>query len=320
MKAFLFPGQGSQEVGMGADLFRSDPDFQALVDHASKAVGEDLERLCLRGPESRLVRSRVLQPLIVCVSLGYLRHLTAQGIRPDVVLGHSLGELSALAAAGIVSFEHAVTLAAQRGELMEAAAATVAGGMMAVITPERERLLQCLAASAPSDRVVLANDNAPNQIVLSGLLEALTSCAEAIAREKLGTWRMLAVPGPWHSPFLQEARRQFATFVESVPFRVPVVPMLFNLTAETEADPARIRILITRILTQPVRWRDCMTQLKRLDARELFEIGPGRVLAGLARANGFGDQTHVWPINNLRGVERAVQLPGSAGLPDSPLT
>jgi [acyl-carrier-protein] S-malonyltransferase len=307
MNAFLFPGQGSQEVGMGADLFRSDPDFRALVDHASKAVGEDLERLCLRGPESRLARSRALQPLMVCVSLGYLRHLTAQGIRPDVVLGHSLGELSALAAAGVISFEQAVTLAAQRGELMEAAAAAVAGGMTAVITPDRERLLHWLAASAPSDRLVLANDNAPNQIVLSGLREALDSWAEAIAREKLGTCRRLTVPGPWHSPFLQEARRQFATLVDSVPFRVPVVPMLFNLSAETEADPARIRILITRILTQPVRWRDCMSQLKRLDARELFEIGPGRVLAGLARANGFGDQARVWTINNLRGVERAIQ-------------
>jgi malonyl CoA-acyl carrier protein transacylase len=175
-----------------------------------------------------------------------------------------------------------------------------------VITPEREGLLRWLAAFAPSDRVVLANDNAPNQLVLSGLLEVLTSCAEAIAREKLGTCRKLAVPGPCHSPFLQEARRQFTTFIESVPFRAPVVPMLFNLTAETETDPARIRILITRILTQPVRWRDCMTRLKQLEARDLFEIGPGRVLAGLARANGFGDETHLWAINNLRGVERAA--------------
>lgn len=307
MNAFLFAGQGSQEVGMGADLFRSDPDFRALVDHASKAVGEDLERLCLRGPEGRLARSRALQPLMVCVSLGYLRHLTAQGIRPDVVLGHSLGELSALAAAGIVSFEQAVSLAAHRGRLMEAAAATVAGGMMAVMTPERERVLEWLAASAPGDRVVLANDNAPDQIVLSGTLEALEQCASAIAREKLGTCRRLAVAGPWHGPFLQEARRHFATFLEAVPFRGPVVPMLFNLTAESEADPARIRILVTRILTQPVRWRDCMTQLKRLGARELFEIGPGRVLGGLARANGFAEETRVWTINNLRGVERAAR-------------
>jgi [acyl-carrier-protein] S-malonyltransferase len=306
MKAFLFPGQGSQEVGMGADLFRSDPEFRALVDGASRVAGEDLERLCLRGPESRLIRSRVLQPLIVCVSLGYLRQLTARGVRPDVVLGHSLGELSALAAAGIVSFEQAVRLAAERGALMDAAASKVAGGMLAVVTSDRERLLRWLAASMPASRIVLANDNAPDQVVLSGPSEALEACAESLAREALGTCHKLSVAGPWHSPFLAEARREFAAFVNSVPFRAPRVPMLFNLTAEAEADPGRIRECMIRILAEPVRWRECMTRLRELGVRELFEIGPGRVLAGLARANGFGQDTTVWSINNLRGVERVV--------------
>jgi [acyl-carrier-protein] S-malonyltransferase len=116
----------------------------------------------------------------------------------------------------------------------------------------------------------------------------------------------LPVAGPWHSPFLGDVRREFARAVESVSFRPPSVPVIFNLTARSESDPGRIRGLITGILAEPVRWREGMAQLRQLGARELFEIGPGRVLAGLARANGFGDDTAVWSINNLRGVARAA--------------
>ncbi len=306
MKAFLFPGQGSQEVGMAADLFRSDPAFRALVDLAARCVGEDLPRLCRRGPERELQRSRIVQPLIVCVSLGYLRLLAARGVRPDVVLGHSLGEISALAAASVLSAEQAVTLAARRGELMESAASQTKGGMLAVLAPEAERLQQWLATIEPAGQVVLANDNAPNQVVLSGPTDALESCADAIARAKLGTCRKLAVAGPWHGPWLETARREFAACLEATPLRVPAVPLVFNLTGDTETDPERIRTLISDILIRPVRWRESMARLKQLGARELFEVGPGRVLAGLARANAFGDETRVWSVNNLRGLEQAA--------------
>ncbi len=313
MKAFLFPGQGSQEVGMAADLFSSDPDFRALVDLAARTVGEDLERLCRRGPERDLQRSRVVQPLVVCVSLGYFQRLAACGVHPDVVLGHSLGEISALAAANVLSAEAAVALAVRRGEFMERAASHRKGGMLAVLTPDPERFQQWLATNESDAQVVLANDNAPNQIVLSGPTEALAACADAILREKLGTCRRLAVAGPWHGPWLEPARREFAACARAVPFRTPSVPLVFNLTGDTESDPARIRTLISDILTRPVRWRQSMARLKQLGARELFEVGPGRVLAGLARANGIGDETRIWSINNLRGLEQAVRSANGRG-------
>jgi [acyl-carrier-protein] S-malonyltransferase len=307
MNAFLFPGQGSQEIGMGSDLFGADAPFRDLVRRASDRVGADLERICRRGPERELTRTVHLQPLLVCVSLGYLAQLTRRGILPGMVLGHSLGEITALAAAGVITFEAAVDMAAQRGRLMEAAAGS-AGGMIAVISHGRERILQWLAASIPAGRLVLANDNAPGQLVLSGDLAALEEAARFIPRERLGRCLRLPVAGAWHSPFMAEAQKEFAAWLRSIPFTAPRVPMLFNASAAYEKDPLRIRDLAVRNLSEPVLWRSCMERLKEAEPAALFEVGPGRILSGLARANGFGDETRICCVNNLRGVELAVPV------------
>ncbi len=308
MNVFLFPGQGSQEIGMAADLFKSDAPFRELIRRASERAGTDLEKICLRGPDRELTRTRNLQPLLVGVSLGYLRHLTDQGIHPDKVLGHSLGEISALAAAGIVSFEIAVDIAAKRGELMDAAAARVPGGMTAVITSEREAVLRLLAQRFSNAQIVLANDNTPNQLVLSGEMAALEQFAALVAAEKLGQCRRLAVAGPWHSPLMAAAQQEFSSWLDTVEFHAPKVPVIFNVAAETETDPAKIRQLIARNLVAPVRWRAAMDSLRGEKNLALLEVGPGRVLSGLARANGFGDEVKIFNINNLRGVEMAARL------------
>ena len=307
MNIFLFPGQGSQETGMAADLFKADSAFRNLVQRASERTGADLKRVCLRGPERELTRTKNLQPLLVCVSLGYLRHLTDKGILPDKVLGHSLGEISALAAAGIVSFETAVDIAAKRGELMDATAARVSGGMTAVIST-RKTALQSLAQKFPGAQLVLANDNAPNQLVFSGEMAALEQFATLVTSEKLGQCRRLAVAGPWHSPLMSQARREFSSWLETIEFHPPKVPLVFNVTAATETDPPKIRRLIARNLVEPVCWRTAMDALRGAEKPALFEVGPGRVLSGLARANGFGGETIICNINNLRGVEMAARL------------
>jgi [acyl-carrier-protein] S-malonyltransferase len=308
MKVFLFPGQGSQEIGMAADLFKADAQFRDLVRRASERTGSDLEKICLRGPERELTRTKNLQPLLVCVSLGYLRHLTGKGIQPDRVLGHSLGEISALAAAGIVSFETAVDIATKRGELMDAAAARVQGGMIAVISTERETVLEILAQKFSSAQLVLANDNTPNQIVLSGETAALEQFTALVTAEKLGQCRRLTVAGPWHSPLMAQAQQEFSSWLETIEFHPPKVPLIFNITAATETDPQKIRQLIARNLVEPVRWRTAMDSLRGAEDPALFEIGPGRVLSGLARANGMGDGVKIFNINNLRGVEMAARL------------
>jgi len=308
MNVFLFPGQGSQEIGMAADLFKTDAVFRAFVRRASERTGSDLEKICLRGPERELTRTKNLQPLLVCISLGYLRHLTDNGIQPDKVLGHSLGEISALAAAGIVGFETAVDIAAKRGELMDAAAARVTGGMAAVICSEREAVLQLLAQKYSSAQLVLATDNAPSQFVISGEITALEEFTSLIASKKLGQCRRLAVAGPWHSPLMTEAQQDFSSWLNTIEFHPPRVPLIFNLTAGSETDPQKIRQLVARNLIAPVRWRTAMDLLRAAKNLSLFEIGPGRVLSGLARANGMGDGVKIFNINNLRGVEMAARL------------
>jgi [acyl-carrier-protein] S-malonyltransferase len=307
MRAFLFPGQGSQEVGMGADLFRSAPGFRSLVDQASHCVGEDLQALCLRGPETKLRQSKYLQPLLVCVSLGYHQALVEHGLHPDIVLGHSLGEISALGAAGVVTAAEAVAMAAKRGALMDESALAVPGGMIAVTTHRRGELLQWFAANYANRQVVWANDNAPNQIVLSGESNALARCAEAISHQRLGKCQRLSISGPWHSPFLESARQKFEAWAQSITFHAPQTKLLMNLGAECVQDPDQIRGHLSDILVSPVRWADCMNRLRTMSPTALFEVGPGRLLSGLARANSFGHETPIYNINNLRGVELAHQ-------------
>jgi len=287
-------------------LFKVDAPFRELVRRASDRTGSDLEKICLCGPDRELTRTNHLQPLLVCVSLGYLRRLGENGVRPEIVLGHSLGEISALAAAGIVSYETAVDIAAKRGELMDATAALVAGGMAAVISSERESILHLLAQKFSSARLVLANDNTPDQIVLSGETAALEEFIKLVAIKGLGRCRRLAVAGPWHSPLMAQAQREFSSWLDTMEFHPPKVPLIFNVTAGYETDPHKIRQLIARNLIEPVRWRTAMDSLRGREKLVLFEIGPGRVLSGLARANGFGNKTRIRNINNQRGVEMAA--------------
>ncbi|MFM2295691.1 MAG: hypothetical protein RLZZ350_2104 [Verrucomicrobiota bacterium] len=293
---------------MAADLFKADENFRTLIHRASKRTGCDLGKICLRGPDRELTRTKNLQPLLVCVSLGYWWQLMTCGVTADTVLGHSLGEISALAAAGIVSAETAVDIAAKRGELMDAAAARVIGGMAAVISTERDAVLELLAQNFSAAQLTLANDNAPGQLVVTGEIAALENFTTLVAAAKLGQVRRLAVAGAWHSPLMAQAQREFATWLATVEFHAPKLPLIFNLTAATETDPQQIRDLLARNLTEPVRWQAAMASLHGRENLTLFEVGPGRVLSGLSRANGFGDETKICNVNNLRGVELAASL------------
>lgn len=293
---------------MGADLFKADADFRSLVAVASELVGDDLESICLRGPENKLTRPRVLQPLLAAVSLGYLRRLLREGVQPDLVLGHSLGEITGLAAAGIITPTDALRIAVKRGELMDEAARTLDGGMLAVTVNNRTPLLEWLASPDVPDGIVLANDNAPTQVVLSGTRTALTAGAQFIGSHRLGKCRFLAVSGPWHSPSMANAAALFDAWLRQIPWQPPQVPMLLNMTSATATTPEEIRSAISGALTQSVRWTACMAALAAMNPRCLLEVGPGRVLSGLARANGFGNEVKTLNVSNLRGVELAAQL------------
>ncbi len=312
--AFMFPGQGSQEPGMAADLFKSDPYFRSLIQLGSDLTGCDLEKLCLKGPDRTLRKAFYLQPLLTAVSLGYLRRLLENGIEADCVLGHSLGEIIALGAGGVIDYETTVTIAAKRGELMDEAASQVDGGLLAVMFVPLDKIEAMLTEEVDPHRVVLANDNAPNQVVLSGDMEALDACADKIRKDRLGRCQKLNVSGPWHSPYLDEARKTYEAWVNPICFDRPHTPIVLNATGKEERHASTIKHLVTWQLTSPVFWRESMERLHEIGVDRLCEIGPGRVLSGLARVNGFKRGSCVYNVNNLRGVERVTRefcdLPG----------
>jgi len=287
---------------MGQDLFDASSHFRALIELGSDLTHEDLMVLCLRGPEKKLRKSFFLQPILVAVSLGYRERLVEQGIVADAVLGHSLGEITALAAASVVSDYEAVTMAAKRGDLMDEAASICTGGMLAVLSVPSQTIRELLTEIGEPDRIAIANENALDQVVVSGAEELLQKLTDLVAERQLGRCKTLAVSGPWHSPFMSVARVKFEHWIQMVSFRPPQIPLILNATGAPENDPNRIRHLISQQLTSPVLWHDCMNTLKQMDVGVLLEVGPGRVLSGLARVNGFGGTTRIFNINNLRGL------------------
>lgn len=302
---FLFPGQGSQEIGMARDLFRKDPYFNSLIEEASQISQEDLKRLCLRGPEKKLIQARFLQPLIVAVSLGYLKQVKAKGIAADIVLGHSLGEITALASAGVIDDHQAISIAVRRGELMDQSAANCKGAMMAVLSLEYSKVAEIISKQKLGEKVFIANHNSPGQIVVSGDQDCLAVLADKITAAGARA-KKLNVAGPWHTPYMQEAYKKFKDWSQDIVFKPPKITLILNASGKPESEPRKIKELISRQLSSPVYFKECLDYCKGKDIDAFLEIGPGRVLSGLVRANGFMQGARIYNVNNLRGLESAA--------------
>lgn len=293
--AFIFPGQGSQSAGMAAGLLGDHPETARLFEEASEATGWDVERLCREGDEAELAATDKAQPAILTVSVAMLHVLRERTAKPVVVAGHSLGEYSALVAAGLLSFPAAVSLVAARSRLMAAAAEPGEGGMAAVIGLDEAAVEAALAGLA--DAVAgpfIANLNCPGQIVISGspgkLAEAETALKEAGARRILG----LKVAGAFHSPFMAGAAAEFAAYLDDVEFRTPAIPLVSNFTGSASLDAGEIKEALRRQMTGPVRWQDSVNAMRAAGAERFIEVGPGRVLLGLAKRCGVeaGNLSH----------------------------
>ncbi len=291
---------------MGADLAESSPLFRSLVSIGAEMLGIDLMHVCLRGPARELGQASRVQALLSAVSLGYWRVLADSGVRPTVVLGHSLGEITSLTAAGVVSPEDCVRMATFRGQLMDRVAEQTPGGMLAALFVPMEAVEGILHELNAPDRIVLANDNGPDQVVLSGDDDILERFAAMVAERQLGRTRRLEVAGPWHSHYMTEARHDFEAWAEPIEFHTPEVPLILNALAREEQHPLAIKHLVTYQLTSPVYWRESMNRLKQMGITAIVEIGPGRVLSGLGRVNGCAKGVDVFNASNLRGVEQAV--------------
>jgi len=272
----LFPGQGSQKVGMGAELF---PLFPQQVAQADEILGYSIEELCLRDPAGQLNQTRYTQPALFVVSaLQFLQRVTASGCLPRFVAGHSLGEYSALFAAGVFDFGTGVRIVRERAALM---AEAKGGGMLAVIglkEPEVRRVLE----EGGHGGIDLANLNAPTQIVVSGPVESLPAAQASFEAAGAQMVVRLPVSAAFHSRYMAGAGHAFGRYLEPIPFRAPSIPVLSNVTARPH-EPAAIKDLLARQITHSVRWTECIHWLLAQPEPEWSEVGPGNVLTGLLR-------------------------------------
>lgn len=281
--AGLFPGQGSQTVGMGQTLVER---FQLARDTFSEAddiLGFPLSAICFEGPADELKRTSIAQPALVTMSTAYWRVLASRDFHCDAVAGHSLGEYSALVAAGALSFSDALRLVRRRGELMEEAATRHPGGMAAIIgLSDAEVRALCDEVSKAHGTLTAANFNSPGQVVVSGTQEAIAA-VRAAAKERGVRAIPLAVSGPFHSPLMREAATVFAECLAEVPIAAPAVPVIPNVTADPTTDPALLRDALERQITGAVQWVRTVYAMRNLGIQRFVEIGPGNVLVGLVQ-------------------------------------
>jgi [acyl-carrier-protein] S-malonyltransferase len=280
--AVLFPGQGSQFIGMGKEFLALDREAEALMSLAESNSAAPLRKLCLEGPIEELTRAVYLQPALTAVNLICWHAVQKAGIKPDYFAGHSLGEYSALCAAGVLGVEDTLKLVAERGRLSEREGQKYPGGMQAVLGLTMEEVEDILAALPERDLVTVANHNSEKQIVISGYHATLAK-VDTVVSERGGRAITLNVSVANHSPLVAGAIPDFEKIMAEIPFKVPRTPVLFNVTAADEKDPAVIRAIMSRQIASRVRWFEIINSLLRKGVDTFIEVGPRTVLTGLLK-------------------------------------
>jgi [acyl-carrier-protein] S-malonyltransferase len=281
--AFLFPGQGSQAVGMGKALADTVPAAAAVWRKADEAVGFPLSRLCFEGPADELALTANTQPAILTASVAAAAALNERGISPDLCAGHSLGEYSALVVAGALGFEDAVRLVRKRGEFMQEAVPVGSGAMAALLGLGVEAAEKACVEAAQGEVVNVANINAPGQIVIAGHRAAVERAVKAAAGLGARKSMLLPVSAPFHSALMKPAADRLAALLERVAVSAPRVPVVRNVDAGLTTTADDVKPFLIRQVASPVRWTDCLTTLAREGATVWLEVGPGRVLSGLLK-------------------------------------
>ncbi|MRN55213.1 ACP S-malonyltransferase [Paenibacillus monticola] len=302
--AFVFPGQGAQAVGMGKDVYDALPHSRAVFEKGDEVLGFSLSKLIFEGPDSELKQTVNTQPALLTTSVAYLEALREQGVQLDYVAGHSLGEYSALVAAGVLSYEDAVALVRLRGRFMEEAVPGGLGAMAAVLGADREALAElCRSISEETGSVELANINCPGQIVVSGSLAGVNSVVQRVKEAGGKRAIPLEVSGPFHSSLMKEAADRLAVELTRVTFNTPSMPVIVNVTALPVTDPEEIRELLVRQVYSPVLWQDSIEWLIADGVDTFVEIGSGSVLTGLIRK--IDKTVKLININSLENAQAA---------------
>jgi [acyl-carrier-protein] S-malonyltransferase len=285
-RAFVFPGQGAQTIGMGKELAHAYPEAQAVFDEVDEALGESLSSLIWDGEPEELTLTQNAQPALMATSLAAMRALEAEGVGIDVasmVAGHSLGEYSALAAAGALSVADCARLLRTRGEAMQKAVPVGEGAMAAILGLDLDAVREVAEAAAQGEVCQAANDNDPGQVVVSGHKAAVERAVE-LAKDK-GAKRAMLLPvsAPFHCALMQPAADVMAEALAAVEISAPAVPVVANVRAEAVSDPDEIRKLLVEQVTGAVRWRESVLYMAAQGVTEAWEIGAGKALSGMIR-------------------------------------
>jgi [acyl-carrier-protein] S-malonyltransferase len=305
--AFLFPGQGSQSVGMGLDFYQEYDSVREIFDMAEEITKINISKLCFQGPFDELTQTVNLQPAVTAVNLACFFAIEKQGGGPDICAGHSLGEYSALHASDIITKEDTIRLVFKRGALMHREATRYQGAMHAIVGLPMNTVQELVAEVQQQGIVAVANHNTEQQIVITGapdMVEKVSALASSLGAKAIP----LKVSGAWHSELIKGAQDEFRNVIESMHFNPPDRPVVFNVTADSAEDPNEIKSIMARQLCSPVKWYDSVCRLMAENVEVFVEVGPGKVLTGLIRKILPKDYPgKIYSVNSMKQLEQYLE-------------
>jgi len=306
--AFVFPGQGSQEIGMGKDLIKNYKEANELFDEANLALkddGVDLKKLCLEGPEEELSNTVNSQPAILAISLILYKLLRKNCINPDIVAGHSLGEYSALVAASSIEFKEAIKLVRKRGEYMQAATPIGVGSMAAIISLKKDKIEELIKKVSKFGTIEIANYNSPYQIVVSGKSEVIAQLLVLGEEEEEVNVFPLKVSAPFHSSLMRKAKENLARYIENINIKAPQIPVICNVTADYVKTKEEIKNALIEQVTHPIKWVDIIKKMDLEGINYFIEVGPGNVLKKLIKQ--ILPKAKVYNVCDSESLEKVIK-------------